>query len=133
MVSGAALLACFWLALSVGPSGAAWAACVPGSDSCPIRVHFRLGTDRVTVRGRLTPHRSRYSYALKARAGQKLTWTFHGPTIRTVIRYPSGESDGPGLPHVIPLPSTGTYVFRVSSNTMADGIFGPFRLTFRIR
>jgi hypothetical protein len=127
------LAAACWLAPALGPSNAARAACVAGSDGCPVRIHFRRGSDRTTVTGRLTPRRSRYSYAFEAGAGQTLTWTFDGPTVRTVIRYPTGESDGPGLPHVIPLPRTGTYVFSVSSNTMAEDIYGPFRLTFRIR
>ena len=122
-----------WFAPAFPPSNAAQAACVIGSDNCPIRIHLRPGADRVTVRGRLTPNnQSCCSYAFKARAGQRLTWTFDGPTIRTLIRYPTGESDGPGLPDVIPLPSTGTYVFTVSSNSMAEDTFGPFRLTLRI-
>jgi hypothetical protein len=133
VLAAAALAAGSWLAPGFGPTGAAQAACVPGADACPIRIRFRPGTDRVTVFGRLTRHRSRVSYAFRARARQTLTWTFRGPAIRTVIRYPNGDTDGPGLPHRIRLPRSGTYVFTVSSNLMADGIFGPFRLTLRIR
>jgi hypothetical protein len=121
------------LAPIFGPSSAAHAACATGSDSCPIWLRLRPGSVGITVRERLTPNRSRYSYAFRARAGQKLTWAFSGPTVRTLLRNPTGGSDGPGLPHIIPLPSTGTYVFTVSSNTMAENIFGPFQLTFRIR
>jgi hypothetical protein len=126
------LAATAWLAPVFGISSAAQAACVAGSGGCPIRLQFRTGSDRITVSGQLTPKRSRYSYVFMARAGQKLTWTFNGPTVRTLIRYPTGESDGPGLPDVIPLPRTGTYTFTVSSNTMAEGIFGQFQLTFQI-
>lgn len=132
-IAATVLTAASWLTSAFSPGSTAHAACRPGSDSCPIRIHFRPGSDRITVRGRLTRHRMQYAYAFKARAGQRLTWTFKGPTVRTVIRSPDGDSDGPGLPHIVPLRSTGTYVFTVSSNTMADDIFGPFRLTFRIR
>ena len=132
VITATVLAAMVWLAPAVDPSSAAGAACVAGSDGCPIRLHLRTRSDRITVHGRLTPDRSRYSYVFKARAGQKLTWTFNGPTVHTLMRYPTGESDGPSLPDVIPLPSTGIYVFTVSSNTMAEDIFGPFQLTFQI-
>lgn len=132
VITAIVLAATIWLGSAVGPSNSAGTACVAGSDRCPIRLHFHTGSNRITVHGRLTPDRSRYSYLFKARAGQKLTWTFNGPTVRTLIRYPTGGSDGPGLPDTIALPSTGTYVFTVSSNTMAEDIYGPFQLTFRI-
>ena len=96
-----ALTAGLGLAPALAPGGGARAGCPAGSDACPIRIRFRPGSDHVTVRGRLTRDRSRYSYAFAARAGQRLTWTFAGPTVRTVIRYPGGKSDGPGLPRVI--------------------------------
>jgi hypothetical protein len=115
-----------------GPSSAAHAACAAGSDSCPIWLHLHPGSAGITVRERLTPNRSRYSYAFRARAGQKLTWAFSGPSVRTLLRYPTGDSYGPGLPDIIPLPSSGTYVFTISSNTMAEHIFGPFELTLHI-
>jgi hypothetical protein len=126
------LAAMVWLAPEFGPCSAFGATCVAGSDGCPIRLHLRTGSNRISVHGRLTPDRSRYSYLFRARAGQQLTWTFNGPTVRTLIRYPTGGSDGPGLPNEIPLPSTGIYVFTVSSNTMAENIFGPVQLTLRI-
>jgi hypothetical protein len=126
------LAATVWFGPAFGPSNAAGAACVAGSDACPIWLHRGTPSDRITVRGGLTADRSRYSYVFRARAGQQLTWTFNGPTVRTLIRYPTGGSDGPGLPDEIPLPSTGIYVFTASSNTMAENIFGPFQLTLRI-
>ena len=121
------------LALISGPSSAAPAACAVGSDACPIWLHLRPGSIGITVRERLTPNRSRYSYAFRARAGQKLTWAFsRRPAVRTLLRDPTGDSEGPGLPYIIPLPSSGTYVFTISSNTMAEHIYGPFELTLRI-
>jgi hypothetical protein len=126
------LAAAVGLAPISGSSSAAHAACTAGSDGCPIWLRLRPGSVGITVRERLTPKRSRYSYAFRARAGQKLTWAFSGPTVRTLLRYPTGSTNGPGLPDIIPLPSSGTYVFTISSNTMAEDIFGPFELTLRI-
>jgi hypothetical protein len=132
VITATMLTAVVWLAPEFGQCSAFGATCLAGSDGCPIRLHLLTGSNRIFVRGRLTPDRSRYSYVFRARAGQKLTWTFNGPTVRTLIRYPTGGSDGPGLPDEIPLPSTGIYVFTASSNTMAENIFGPFQLTLRI-
>jgi|SRR5215831_3312556 len=115
-----------------GPSSDAHSACVVGSDGCPMWLRLRPGSVGITVRDRLTPTRSRYSYAFRARAGQKLTWAFSGPAVRTLLQYPTGGSDGPGLPDIIPLPSSGTYVFTISANTMAEDIVGSFKLTLRI-
>ena len=73
---------------------------------------LRPGSVGITVRERLTPKQSRYSYAFRAHAGQKLTWAFSGPAVRTVLRNPTGDSEGPGLPEIIPLPSSGTSCLR---------------------
>jgi len=126
------LAAAVGLAPISGPSSDAHAACAAGSDGCPIWLRLRPGSVGITVHERLTPNRSRYSYAFRARAGQKLTWAFSGPMVRTLLRYPTGGSDGPGLPDIVPLPSSGIYVFTISSNTMAEDIVGPFKLTLRI-
>jgi len=115
-----------------GPSSAVHAACTAGSDRCPIWLNLHPGSAGITVRERLTPNRSRYSYAFRARAGQKLTWAYNGPSARTLLRHPSGDSDGPGLPDIIPLPSSGRYVLTISSNTMAEDIFGPFELKLHL-
>jgi hypothetical protein len=126
--------ATLWLASVFGSSSPAWAACAyAGSGGCPTQIHFRPSSDQITLREQLTPRKRSYSYAFRARAGQKLTWTFDGPTVRTMIQYPNGRSDGPGLPSEIQLSRTGRYVFTVSSNPMADGIYGPFQLMLQIR
>jgi hypothetical protein len=126
------LAATVGLAPISGPSSAAHAACAAGSGACPIWLRLRPGSVGITVRERLTPKQSRYSYAFGAHAGQKLTWTFSGPAVRTLLRDPTGDSEGPGLPEIISLTSSGTYVFTISSNTMAEHIFGPFELTLHI-
>jgi hypothetical protein len=132
-LNAAFVIAAFVGALACSSSCEAKKVCSRGSDGCAIRLNLRPSSSRITVHGRLTPDHSRYSYAFKARAGQKLTWTFNGPTVRTLIRYPTGESEGPGLPDEIPLPRTGTYTFTVSSNTMAEGIFCAFQMTFQLQ
>jgi hypothetical protein len=126
------LVAAVGLPTISGASSAAPAACVAGSDRCPIKLKLYPGSAGITVRERLTPDRSRYSYAFRARAGQKLVWAFSGPSVRTLLRHPTGENDGPGLPDIIALPTSGTYVFTISSNTMAEDIYGPFELTLHI-
>jgi hypothetical protein len=126
--------ATLWLAAVFGSSNPAWAACAyAGSGGCPIRIHFRSNSNQITLREQLTPRKRSYSYAFRARAGQKLSWTLEGPTVRTTIQYPNGGSDGPGLPSEIGLSRTGRYVFTISSNPMAEGIYGPFHLMLRIR
>jgi hypothetical protein len=117
-------------ALGVSP---AFAACLPGAAKCPIDVEMARGADTITLAGRLTQNRDCCAYAMRVRAGQTLTWRVHGPAIRTTIVYPNGDADGPGLASAIPLPQSGTYVFSVRPNLMADGAFGPFTVTFTIR
>jgi hypothetical protein len=109
------------------------AACLPGAQDCPIPVRMARGSDTVTLEGRFRQNVDCCAYSLDARAGQTLAWSFDGPAERATIAYPNGDVDGPGVPASIPLPATGTYVFRVSPNLMADGSFGPFRLTVTIR
>jgi hypothetical protein len=126
-----AILALVGVAASVAN---AEAACIAGAPACPIVVRMAPGTDTITVRGVLAPGRDCCSYALRVRAGQVLTWRVSGgPAIRTIIAYPNGDADGPGLPQAIPLPQSGVYVFAVRPNLMADGAFGPFALTLTIR
>ena len=108
-------------------------ACEAGAQACPIPVHLRPGTDTIALVHVLTEGVACCSYSLAASAGQTLTWAFEGPAIRTVITYPDGTTDGPGLPNAIPLPATGTYVLGFTPNLMAEGAYGPFRATITIR
>lgn len=119
--------------LACGTIAEAKPVCSHGSKSSSIWLKLRPGYHQVTVHGELTPKHSSYSYSFKARAGEKLTWNFNGPMVRTMIRYPTGETDGPGLPNDIALTRTGAYTFTVSSNTMAEGIYGPFELTLQLQ
>jgi hypothetical protein len=61
-----------------------------------------------------------------------LQWTLVAPATRLVLTHPDGNADGPGLPAQILLDSSGRYVFSLSSNTMAENIYGPFRLSLRL-
>ena len=115
------------LLLTAAPAGAQ-----PGSDRWPIPIHFQRGGDSIRLTGVLRQNRACCAYRCAARAGQTLYWREAGATVRVVMTYPDGHADGPGLPQAIALPQTGTYVFRVSPNLMADGGFGRFTLWLRI-
>jgi hypothetical protein len=121
------------LAVTGVSTGQAAAACIAGAAECPIVVRMAPGTDTITLTGSLAQDRDCCAYALRVRAGQVMTWRVAGPAIRTTIRYPGGEADGPGLPAAIPLPESGVYVFAIRPNLMADGAFGRFALTIAIR
>jgi hypothetical protein len=90
------------------------------------------GTDTITVQGVLTPGRDCCVYALRARAGQVMTWRLAGASARTGILYPNRQAKGPGLPPSIPLPQNGVYMFGVAPSLTSD-TSEPFRLTFTIR
>jgi hypothetical protein len=109
------------------------AQCVPGAQACPIPVQMKPGADKITLVNTLSPKVECCYYSLEARAGQTLTWTFTGPNVRSEIGYPDGSGDGPGIPNTIPLATTGTYVLGFTPDLMAEGIYGPFRLTVTIR
>ena len=129
----AALVPAVCLASTVLPDMAASTACTAGAQDCPITVRMAPGSDTIVLDGHLKQNADCCAYAFEARAGQMLTWDFDGPAERATITYPNGDVDGPGVPASILLPATGAYVFRVSPNLMAEGSFGPFRLTITIR
>jgi len=104
----------------------------PGSEASPIPVHFAQGGDSIRFTGVLRQNHQCCSYRFTAEAGQVLNWRETGAAIRVVMTYPDGHSDGPGLPQTIALPQTGTYVFTISPDLMADGAFGPFTLRLQI-
>ena len=104
----------------------------PGAAANPIPVQMRRGTDSITFRGVLRQNVACCTYVFKAAGGQRLIWSVDGPATRQTITYPDGTTDGPGLPNPIPLPATGSYVFTVSPDLMAEGAFGRFVLKFTI-
>jgi hypothetical protein len=109
------------------------AACTAGSPACPIEVVMAPGTDTITLRGILTERRDCCAYALRARAGQVMTWRVAGPEVQTGMIYPNGQRMGPGLPASIRLAQNGVYLFGVVPDPMAEHAVGPFTLTFTIR
>jgi hypothetical protein len=115
------------LALTAGASVAR-----PGDDHHPIPLNMALQTDTITVRGVLSQRHECCTYSFKAQAGQTLHWTETGAVARMGIQYPDGDGINPGLPSPTPLPQTGTYLLMVQPDLMADGAFGPFKLTVRI-
>jgi hypothetical protein len=132
IVAAPAALVVAALAAAASITGAD-AACRTGATACPIPVRMAPGTDTITLTGVVAPGQDCCAFAMRARAGQVLTWRIAGPAIRTTIRTPDGNADGPGLPASIPLPESGTYVFGVRPNLMAEGASGPFTVTFTIR
>jgi hypothetical protein len=91
------------------------------------------GADTIVLTGRTRQNVDCCSYVFRARAGQRLYWRLEGATLRTVLTYPDGDGDGPGVPNGTVLPETGRYQFDVHPNLMADGAYGWYRLTLTIR
>jgi hypothetical protein len=106
------------------------ATCDAGARACPIDIAFTA--NRAVVSGVLSPKRGSLSYAFATTASARLQWVMSGPAVRVVLSYPDGNTDGPGLPSEITLAMPGRYVFTVSSNTMAEHIYGSFQLEFRM-
>jgi hypothetical protein len=130
IVAGATLSALSACAQMRSPVVSSSPTCFPGAFECPIDVAF--AADRSVVKGNLSPEHSSASYAFFVKAPARLQWSVYGPAVRTVLAHPDGNSDGPGLPSVVPLATAGRYVFSLASNTMAEGIYGPFRLEMRL-
>ena len=105
-------------------------ACRPGAAECPIELAF--SANHAEVSGTLTPEHSSVSYTFKIEAPAQLQWSLSGPAVRVVLTRPDGDADGPGLPAAVPLAAAGRYVFSLSSNTMAENIYGAYRLDLRL-
>jgi hypothetical protein len=105
-------------------------ACGPGAPECPIELVFTAR--HAEVGGTLSPEHSSASYAFNVKAPAQLRWTLSGPAVRIVLTRPDGGVDGPGLPAAVPLAAAGRYVFSLSSNTMAEGIYGAYKLDLRL-
>jgi hypothetical protein len=105
-------------------------ACRPGAAECPIELVFTAR--HAEVGGTLSPEHSSASYAFNVKAPAQLRWTLSGPAVRIVLTRPDGDVDGPGLPAAVPLAAAGRYVFSLSSNTMAEGIYGAYKLDLRL-
>jgi hypothetical protein len=108
--------------------------CLRGSPKCPAAIRIRAGGPTIVVGERLSPKQTSFSYQFAGEPGQTLRWNFKGrpPAVRVLLTKPSGDTDGPGLPATVAIDQKGLYVFSVSSNKMAEKIYGRFRLSFRL-
>lgn len=106
--------------------------CLAGAPQCPVTITIPEGGDRVTLHGRLSPERSSHSYQFSAEPGLLLRWTYKGPAVHVLLTGPDGNTEGPGLPSSVHLDKRGAYVFSVSSNKMAENIYGEFILTLDV-
>jgi hypothetical protein len=105
-------------------------ACRPGAPECPIELV--LSANHTEVNGTLSREHSSVSYAFNVKAPAQLQWSLSGPAVRIVLTRPGGDADGPGLPAAVPLAAAGRYVFSLSSNTMAEDIYGAYRLELHL-
>lgn len=105
-------------------------ACRQGDPVCPIELEFTA--NHAQVSGTLSAQHSSMSYAFPVKAPAQLHWSFSGPAVRVVLTGPDGAADGPGIPATVPLAAAGRYVFSLSSNTMAEDIYGAYRLDLRL-
>ena len=105
-------------------------ACPEGGFDCPRPLQFRAG--KAEVSGVLSAARNNWSYAIDVTTPVTLSWHLSGPSMRVVLTHPDGNADGPGIDPVVPLTMAGRYVFSISSNTMAENIYGPFQLTLQL-
>ncbi len=105
----------------------------PHPAACPVTVSLRANGPAVTRTGDLTQANSHCLYRFHADAGDSLVWSESGAAIRVVITDPAGNADGPGVPNTYPLTKSGEYSFEVGANLMADGGFGPYTLTLRLK
>lgn len=107
--------------------------CKAGASECPINLQLHPNQKALTVTDRLFPKRPSFSYAFAGSEGETFSWKYSGPAVRVLLAYPDGNTDGPGLDPEIHLPKTGTYIFSISSNTMAEKIYGHFKLQFKLK
>ena len=105
-------------------------ACRAGDPACPIELVFTA--NHAQVSGTLSAEHGSASYVFHVKAPAQLQWSLSGPAVRVVLTRPDGAADGPGIPATVPLAAAGRYVFSLSSNTMAENIYGAYRLDMRL-
>jgi hypothetical protein len=133
-------LAFAWLALatafasgSPGNASDGSQRCKRGESECPIVLKLRPNQKALVITGRLSPVRPNFSYAFAGSEGETFSWKYSGPAVRVLLAYPDGNSEGPGLDPDIDLRKSGTHIFSIASNTMAENIYGYFELRFKLK
>ena len=101
-------------------------------QNCPMPLRFEPRAYGALVNDQLKQIPDTRYYALKARAGQRLTLTFAGKgALRAGLTFPNGSGDGPfsGEGNTLELPQAGTYIIYIGQNTMSGEPWrGPFSL-----
>jgi hypothetical protein len=105
--------------------------CREGSYACPKSVAL-FQASWFAARGRLARKTPDFGWKFHTEGGKSFQWRYAGPAVRMVLTPPNGDTIGPGLPPDIPLTEPGDYVFAFASNTMAEHIYGRFRVRFRL-
>jgi hypothetical protein len=133
-------LALGWLALAIAVASCSPSIasdgnrqCKRGASECPIVLKLRPNQKALVATGRLSPRTPNFSYAFAGSEGETFSWKYSGPEVRVLLAYPDGNCEGPGLDPQIELPKSGTYVFSIASNTMAENIYGYFELQFKLK
>jgi hypothetical protein len=129
-VAAGVVLALMAAACAVDPQGVSLTSTCQSPSDCPTELRFTGDGPKqsLKVSGNLTNEQPSRSFVFDAQANSQLHWSFNGPAVRVVLAGPDGSVTGPGLPPVVALPLAGRYVFSVSSNKMAEDIYGPFTL-----
>jgi hypothetical protein len=137
MMRTSSLAACL-LAAVVGTAALpAAAACLPGSENCPVVLKMAPGAVSISAYGFVSAQQPNFYFQFAARAGQMMTVETVGGGLKTgpgiPISGPGGFQDAVDVDTPYRLPVNGSYTLTLHANTMSDGPFGRFRLTLTIR
>jgi hypothetical protein len=95
------------------------------------------GAVSVTASGKLTQNRPTNAFRFEARAGQTVVVHVSGPATKGQLPLsgPISAEAGGDFNQDMPfkLPASGVYTFTVYANMMAEGSFGPYKLTLTIK
>lgn len=115
-----------------GPASARPRPCAVGAQECPISLKLPSKRPSITITGYLSRRKPSTTYQFSNKDKSVLSWTYQGPAARLVLADSSGTTFGPGLPDKIELLPGRIYRLSVSSNMMAENIYGKFKIKINI-